>query len=134
MADPVYLEKHRAACRNALMADPEKLAAARERQRRLAEHNRTPEERRKRSAMIDAKALNRRKCELHPAGSPSRRKAGQTLTASRLAWCPPHLRKQYLDLLNRRALPAAEAKRVILDQHETDMERFRRKAAEWAPK
>lgn len=46
---------------------------------------------------------------------------------TKLAWCPPELRDAYRDLLYRKKLKAAEARELILAQHEKDMAGFRRK-------
>ncbi len=56
----------------------------------------------------------------------ARAKAGRAISAARLAWCPVHLRQAYRDLLYVKRFKAAEAKAMILDQHASEMERFRR--------
>ncbi|MAO03592.1 MAG: hypothetical protein CL804_03555 [Citromicrobium sp.] len=42
-----------------------------------------------------------------------RARAGRTLSERRLAWCAPHLRAEYLELVCDRGVPAAEAKIII---------------------
>ncbi len=42
-------------------------------------------------------------------------KVGQTVSATRMAWCPDHLRGDYRRLVNRN-FSAAEARQIILDQ------------------
>lgn len=59
-----------------------------------------------------------------PAGSEPRKRMAATISATKLAWCPPHLRDAYR-ALTRKGHRAAEARRMILEQHETDMRRFR---------
>lgn len=56
----------------------------------------------------------------------ARAKAGRSLTARRLAWCPPELRSDYLELLYKHHIKAAEARRMIEAQHELHMARWRR--------
>lgn len=56
----------------------------------------------------------------------NRRLAAQSWTERRLGWCPPELRDHYRELLTRRHVPAAEAKEMILAQHEKNMREFRR--------
>lgn len=52
----------------------------------------------------------------NPAGSPSRILAGRKARATKLAWCPPALRDEYVQLIRRKGMPAAEARVVILDK------------------
>lgn len=42
--------------------------------------------------------------------------AGRKQSARKLSWCPPALRDEYRRLVRRKRIPAAEAKRIILDQ------------------
>lgn len=62
------------------------------------------------------------------AVTPEHRKlAGARSRATKLAWCPPELRDTYVFLIRRRRFKAAEAREIVLRQHETDMARFRRR-------
>jgi hypothetical protein len=63
---------------------------------------------------------------VRPAGSPARLAAGAQVSATKLAWCPPHLRGEYRFLTQRKRLFAGEARAIIEAQHETDMQRWRR--------
>lgn len=49
---------------------------------------------------------------------------------TKLAWCPPELRDAYRELMYRKKFKAAEARQIIMDQHEKDMAAFRRKLGE----
>jgi hypothetical protein len=60
-----------------------------------------------------------------PRGSESRQRAAKNAALTRLAWCPPHLLEQYRALM-KKDIKHAEAKRLILEQHEVEMRRFRR--------
>lgn len=54
-----------------------------------------------------------------------RARAGKASSATKLAWCPPHLRAAYLHLVRGKRFLAAEARAMIEDQHETEMRRWR---------
>ena len=54
-----------------------------------------------------------------------RAKAAIATRNTRLAWCPPHLRQDYLDLIYKNREKAADAKKIILDQHDAELRRFR---------
>lgn len=47
-------------------------------------------------------------------------------SATKLAWCPPELRDEYRRLIYSKRLPSAEAREIVLAQHERDMANFRR--------
>jgi len=53
-------------------------------------------------------------------------RAGKRLSETRLAWCPPHLRDDYIMLTQQKRYLAAEARQMIEDQHELAMARWRR--------
>ncbi len=57
----------------------------------------------------------------------SHAKSGRTLSARRMAWCPPELRDQYRWLTATKKMKAAEAREIIIAQHEKNMAEFRRK-------
>jgi hypothetical protein len=54
-----------------------------------------------------------------------RARAGRKISATKLAWCPPHLRAEYLHLIRNKRIPAAEARALIEDQNEVEMRRWR---------
>lgn len=55
---------------------------------------------------------------------------GAKQSATKLAWCPRELRAEYTHLIRSKKFSAAEAREMILAQHEQDMERFRRELLE----
>lgn len=107
--------------RAVFIADP----SQKERMRAIAERNlRTPKatEARRRAAQASG-AWRKALAAVTPE---DRRIAGARSRATKLAWCPPELRDDYVFLVKRRGWKAAEAREIILRQHETDMARFRR--------
>ncbi len=56
----------------------------------------------------------------------TRAKIAATQSARKMAWCPPHLRAEARRLNQKQKIPAAEVRKIILDQHEAEMRRFRR--------
>jgi hypothetical protein len=70
-------------------------------------------------------AFKERQAAMARAGSESRQRAAKNAALTRLAWCPPHLLEQYRALM-KKDIKHAEAKRLILEQHEVEMRRFRR--------
>lgn len=61
-----------------------------------------------------------------PKGSESRLLAAKRAALTRLAWCPPELREQYRVLRQKKRVPAAEARSLILEEHEIEMRRWRK--------
>lgn len=53
--------------------------------------------------------------------------SGKRQSNTKMAWCPRELRDEYKRLVYSQKIPAAEAKAMILEQHERDMARFRQK-------
>lgn len=53
-------------------------------------------------------------------------KIAATQRAASLAWCPPHLREDYRRMMRCQRFKAAEARSLILEQHEAEMRRWRR--------
>ena len=56
-----------------------------------------------------------------------RAKAGKSIRETRLAWCPPHLRDDYIHLIRGKRFSAAEAKRMILEQDAAEVAAVRRR-------
>lgn len=52
-------------------------------------------------------------------------KAGRARTETTIGWCPPELRDEYRRLVKVKHMTSAEARAVIMAQHERDMARFR---------
>lgn len=56
-----------------------------------------------------------------------RAKGGRTFSDRYMAWCPRELRDEYRRLTGSKKIPAAQARAIILDQHEKAMAEFRQK-------
>src|SRR5690606_3617104 len=98
-------------------ADPE----AKERARETARANLFSDKAR-RARSEAAKRIRLWEIGAKAASTPeARKKAGKSLTARRLAWCPPELRDDYLHLVRRCHYRKEEARRIILEQHEKNM-------------
>lgn len=123
--DPAHREKQRAGIKRGFMANPERLEMYR---RNAAAASRSP-------AACLAREVRWLRDKPWIAGNQAARapearaKAAKATRATRLAWCPEHLRPQYLSLIYSKRLKADEARRIILEQHEADMQRFRRQLA-----
>ncbi|HWK32787.1 MAG TPA: hypothetical protein VNR51_03795 [Hyphomicrobium sp.] len=120
--DPTWREKQRAGIRLKLQADPEYVERLRVSARRA-------------SALRDPQVMKERWLQeriweksnaAHPPGSPSRRQAGRSISAAKLADIPPHLREMYREL-TRSGLRAAEARAMVMEHHETEMRRWRQR-------
>ena len=59
------------------------------------------------------------------AGSEARKKAGRTLSKTRLGWLPASYRDEYFRLRNNMKMPAPEARRIIEDQMFHDLAKYR---------
>lgn len=118
---PGFKEKLRAGIKRKIYADPEYADALRKRAR---------------AASASPKAVKARTERWHrdrvweqgtAAQTPEvRARAGRSTTATRLAWCPPHLRETYRDLINSKRIKAAEARRMIEEQEAAELARWRR--------
>jgi hypothetical protein len=60
-----------------------------------------------------------------PKGSPSRILAAERAAATKLSWCPPHLLDKYRVLI-KKSVPSCDARRMILEEHEIEMRRWRK--------
>jgi len=56
-----------------------------------------------------------------------RARAARTFSERCMAWCPRELRDEYRRLVTSKKLTAAQARQIILAQHEKNMAAFRRK-------
>lgn len=96
----------------------------RERKRAAAKRQAArPEERARRSEECRKRQMWR--LGLAALTAESRAKSGRACSATKLAWCPPHLRDEYRTLTKNK-MKAGEARRIILEQHEAEMRRWRR--------
>jgi hypothetical protein len=67
------------------------------------------------------------KAAIAAASTPEARlRAARSWSEKRLGWCPPELRDEYRSLVIRHKVKAADAKEMILVQHEKNMREFRR--------
>lgn len=111
------------AMKRALEADPIRKAAL---VKRLVAIARAPGRREQKRARWLAGRFWERGQAAQPAGSDARRRMAKSLSDTRLAWCPPHLRDKYRQLTKSKRLRAADARRMILEEHEAEMRRWRR--------
>lgn len=127
MGDPRQRAKMARSRRMMFLADPEKREAAAERMRQVRE---LPQSRARRGENLRGGELARLSNALRPAGTKSRIIAGHRVSATKLAWCPPHLRPLYRELTQEKRLKAAEARALIEEQEAAEMVRFRRQHLE----
>jgi hypothetical protein len=120
---PEWRERQRAGVIRSLMANPERKEELVARARRLSAD---PEMCRRR---MEAAHRTRpwEKAAKASQDPEVRARAGRSISATRLAWCPPHLRDHYRYLLYSQHIKAAEARQMIEEMHEAEMVRFRRK-------
>lgn len=120
---PEMKERRLAGLRKAYRERPEIGEAARD---RIVAATQTPEHaERGRRFMLEKQIWKKSKIGFHP-GCERAKRIGQTLSNTRLSWCPPHLRADYLNLVNNKKFRAAEARELIEQQHEIELARFRR--------
>jgi hypothetical protein len=123
-ADPEWREKQLAGIRRKFRSDPEYVEKVRANVRKA-------EASRDRGAMRERWFRDRvweKSNPAHPPGSPSRLKAAQSISATKLADIPPHLREMYRDI-TRSGMRAAEARALVMDHHDAEMRRWRRGTA-----
>lgn len=119
---PEARAKNSLAQSRALALNPELRESRREAGRKGAN---LPGERQRRS--VAAKAQNLSKIGRSARDSLSFEKLSRSVSATRMAWCPPELRDEARRLTAGKRLPLAEVKEIILAQHERDIARFRAK-------
>ncbi|WP_285020256.1 hypothetical protein [Novosphingobium sp. fls2-241-R2A-195] len=120
--DPVWREKQARAARMKLHADPVRLERMRDLAIKMGKLPQSIEGRRKHCI---ERELWKRGNAAQPKGSIARVRSGKRQSATKLSWCPPHLREDYKALVRGR-IPSDEARRMIEDQHAVEMARFRR--------
>lgn len=121
LSQPHIREAQKAGIARKHATDPEFLDGLRARARRLAE-----------DPVINAKRTQHFKegrfWELGTIAAKApevRARAGRKASATKLAWCPPHLRADYLHLVRGKRFLASEARAFIEDQNEVEMRRWR---------
>lgn len=123
-ADPAFEAKRIAGINSKIARDPAYKEQMRERMRKAASLPHATEIRRQKAIEL---RFWEKGWEAAPKGSEARIRGGKRLSDTRLAWCPRELRDQYKKLVRSNKIPAAEARVMILDLHEREMERFRQK-------
>lgn len=125
--DPAWREAQRAGAKRALQANPERMDALKARMRAS---NTTPEKRAwaaERARQMGLAEIGRAVAQTPEAQA----KRSASCTATKLAWCPPHLRESYRHLIYSKKIPAAEAREIILAQEQAEIAAMRRRL-EWA--
>jgi hypothetical protein len=122
--DPAFQARRQAGIRRAFQANPERREEYAARARAIHKLPQAIEARRR--GAIERRIWERGNAAQGPAGSPARVRAGKKGSAAKLAWCPPHLREHYRYLVYSQHVKAAEARALILEQHEAEMRRWRR--------
>jgi hypothetical protein len=121
--DPEAIARRNEGWRRAYTVRPELLKACGERLRAVT---RTPgHAERARKMMVEQRLWERGIEALGAAGSDVRLKAGKSLSRSRLSHIPPQYHDEYRRLVNNKGFRAAEALKIIIDEHETKMQRWR---------
>lgn len=124
MMDPEAREKMARSRRMMFAANPEKREEQAERMRRVRE---LPQARERRGENLRGGEMTRLSNAVRPKGSAARMKAGARISATKLAWCPPHLRPLYREIRRGKGYTYDEAKALVLETYEAELARFRRK-------
>ncbi|MGX7895493.1 hypothetical protein [Tsuneonella sp. HG222] len=103
------------------MMDPEQRERLREQARAIGKLPQAVKARRERA--IRDRIWEKGLAAVTPEG---RKLAGARSRATKLAWCPPELRDDYMYLIRTKRIKAAEARTMILERHEAEMARWRR--------
>lgn len=122
-ANPAWREKQRNGARMSLHSNPVRLEKLRATAVIIGKLPQSVEARRKHC--IERRLWERGQAA-QPKGSQARIDAGKRQSATKLPWCPPHLRDDYHRLVNRHKFKAAEARAMIEEQYALEMARFRR--------
>jgi hypothetical protein len=120
--NPEHQAKRAAGYRRRLAHDPELVKQLGDRLRAVTS---TPEHAERSRALITANRIWEK--SINSAGSERAARTGKGVSATRLAWCPPHLRPAYRGLMRKGGIRAEEARRLILDQNAVDLARWRAK-------
>ena len=127
--DPARRAKLSSTLKRKYQVDPEYRAAMRDRLRALAVNPKVQAI--KSRSMKDNRIWEHARHLMH-AGSPARQLAGKRIRETLLGWCPPERRDDYRHLVKMKHVSAADARAMILEEHERDMAAFRRKCMEAA--
>lgn len=122
--DPAWRENQAKRSRESFYADPVRMAKIRAQALVIGK---LPQAVEKRREDCIKRQLWKVGAQHQPApGSPERMKAGARGSATKLAWCPTHLRAEYRQLSKMKGVGAAEARAMIEEQNEMEMARWRR--------
>lgn len=123
--DPAWKAKRTAALRLAYQLNPGIGIAARD---RIVAATQTPEHAERARKMMTENRLWERGIEVcGPKGSPSRQRAGKAVSAHRLRHIPAEQRDEYRRIRQSFDFSPEEAARIVIEDHEHKMARFRRK-------
>lgn len=125
--DPAWREAQKAGAKRALQANPERMEALKA---RIRARNTSPEHRAwaaDRARQMGLAEIGR--AVAHTAEAQAKRSA--SCIATKLSWCPPHLREDYRRLIRTKHIRAAEAREIILAQEQAEIAAMRRRL-EWA--
>lgn len=125
--DPAWREAQRSGAKRALQADPARMEALKA---RLRAHNSSPEHRAwaaERAYKIGLASIGQAASRTPEANA----KRAASAAATKLAWCPPHLREDYRALIYNKKIPAAEAREIILAQEASEVASVRRRMASY---
>ena len=121
--DPAWRRAQKACYKRPLQANPEPLEALRA---RVRARNTSPEHRAwaaNRAREMDLSAIGRAAARTPEANA----KRAASATATKLSWCPPHLRDQYRELIYVKRMSAVEAREIILAQEQQDLLRLKKR-------
>lgn len=120
-ADPEFQAKRLAGIRRGLALNPERKEAYRARMIEIGKLPQAVEARQRAAREINLSSIGRAALV---GNTEARVRGGKRRTATLLSWCPAELRDEYKRLVYSCKLPAAEARAMVLEQHERDMGRF----------
>lgn len=115
-ADPEIMARRKAGMLRKAKTDPVYRQEMRDRLAKAREHRKP----RTREHMLMIGAMGRA-----AKTEESHARAGRNSSATKLAWCPAHLREDYRALTGTKGYSTAEARQIIEEQHELEMARWR---------
>jgi hypothetical protein len=125
--DPAWREAQRTGSKRALQANPERMEALKARLRARntsSEHRAWAADRARQMGLAEIG-----RATAHTPEAVAKRSA--SCTATKLAWCPPHLREDYRRLIRTKHIRAAEAREIILAQEAAEVASLRRRMASY---
>lgn len=119
--NPDHVKKQRAGIKRKQMVEPEYLEKQRAAARALHGNPKTTAKRRASAKRVRLWEIGHNHCHTDEANA--KRAASRRATA--LAWCPPHLRDEYMFLRRTKRLSVEEARQIILDQEAQEVARLK---------